>query len=480
MLSPWALEEMNEADLGDKRLNERLRQIVSNLGERPTASIPAACGGHAELTAAYRFFDNERVTPENILAPHFAMTRQRIAAQEVALFVQDTSEIDVTRPKQKVAGAGPLDRSSRRGAFLHLMEAFSVDGVPLGAVWCDIWARDEASLELSAEEKRRQRKEAPIEEKESYRWIQGVQQVRDVAQAYPEVKCIAISDSESDIYELFIEPRGEINPVHWLVRFCQDRAVLKSEDSPAGLIRQRVLEAPVLFSHQIHVRGRTAKISCEKRGRRQPRKDRDATVEVRATSMTLRPPSRPGMKLATVTVNVVMVREVDPPPDDEPIEWILITTLPIDSLVQVREIIQYYCTRWMIEVFFKTLKSGCRVEERRFEALDRLSACLAVYLIVAWRTLFVCRMGQTCPDMDCETIFEPSEWKSVWVAVHREKPPKKPPTLKVMVRLIAQLGGYVNRTNRKDPPGPQTVWLGLQRMRDLAWGWDTFGPGANK
>lgn len=480
MISPWVMEEMNESNLGDKRLDDRILQIVSDFGERPTASIPAACGGCSELAAAYRFFDNDRVTSEKILSSHISKTHQRIAAQEVALFVQDTSEIDLTRPKQKVQGAGPLDRSARRGAFLHLMEAFTTDGVPLGAVWADIWARDEESLEISAEEKQRQRKAAKIEDKESYRWIEGVQQARDVAQKCPGTKCVVISDSESDIYELFIEPRGEINPIQWLVRLCQNRAVLKSDDSPAGLIRQRVLAAPVRFTKQIQVRGRTAKVSCEKRGRRQPRQDREATVEIRTTTMTLRPPYRPGEKLEKVTVNVVMVREVNPPDDDEPIEWILITTLPIDTLEQVFEIIQYYCTRWMIELFFKTLKSGCCVENRRFEALDRLTACLAVYIIVAWRTLLVYRLGQSCPDIDCETIFDPSEWKSVWVAVHRKNPPKKSPTLKVMVRLIAQLGSYVNRTNRKDPPGPQTVWLGIQRMRDLAWGWNTFGPGATR
>jgi hypothetical protein len=129
---------------------------------------------------------------------------------------------------------------------------------------------------------------------------------------------------------------------------------------------------------------------------------------------------------------------------------------------------------------FRTLKSGCRVEERRFEQVDRVLVCLAVYLIVAWRTLYVCRLGRGFPDLDCEAVFEPSEWQSVWVAVVRQKPPRKPPRLGEMIRVIAQLGGYVNRPNRDDPPGPQTVWIGLQRMHDLAWAWDTFGPGARK
>ena len=126
------------------------------------------------------------------------------------------------------------------------------------------------------------------------------------------------------------------------------------------------------------------------------------------------------------------------------------------------------------------MKSGCRIEKRRLETASRIESCLAVYLIVSWRTLFVCRVGRSCPDLDCEAVFEPSEWKSVWLAVKGKPLPKKPPRLVEMIRLIGQLGGYVNRPERKDEPGPQTVWIGLQRMHDLAWAWDVFGPGASK
>ncbi len=183
--------------------------------------------------------------------------------------------------------------------------------------------------------------------------------------------------------------------------------------------------------------------------------------------------------MSPVTVNVVLVRELNPPADDEPVEWLLVTTLGIEDVEQVRLIIQYYTVRWMIEVLFRTLKSGCRVEARRFEHVDRLLPCLAVYLIVAWRTLFACRLARSCPDIDCEAVFEPSEWQSVWTTVRRQPLPSSPPCLNDMVRLVAQLGGYVNRPNRSDPPGPPTLWIGLQRTRDLAWAWDTFGPGAN-
>jgi hypothetical protein len=238
------------------------------------------------------------------------------------------------------------------------------------------------------------------------------------------------------------------------------------------------MASPVLFTKGISVRGRHAKTSCETRTRRQPRESRTAEVEVRAARVTLQPPADSDRPLLPVSVNVVLVRELNPPEGEDPIEWILLTTLPIDTIEDVQKIVQYYYVRWMIEVLFRTLKSGCRVEERRFEHIDRLLPCLAVYLIVAWRTLMVCRLGRSCPDIDCEAVFEPSEWQSVWMAIHRKAPPRRSPKLVEMLRLIGQLGGYVNRPNRTDPPGPQTIWLGMQRMRDLAWAWDTFGPGA--
>ncbi|MBW3599929.1 MAG: IS4 family transposase [Planctomycetes bacterium] len=473
MATEWAVEEMSGADLKDKRLNDRLTEVLSALGERPTASIPAACGGYAEMAAAYRFFDNEKSTAERILAPHHQRTRERMKAQPVVLMVQDTTEADVTRPEQQMAGAGPLAAASRQGVFLHSLQAYTPNGLPLGEVWSDRWARDEASLEKPQEEKRQERKAAPIEEKESFRWLEGLRQARETAEECRETQCICVADSEADIYELFAEPRG---PVHWLIRACQDRALVRGGKDEANLIH-KAIEAPVLFTRQISVRGRKAKVACETRGRRQPRKNRKATVEVRAAAMTLRPPSRPDRRLPAVQVNVVLVREVDPPPDDESVEWILVTTLPIETIEQVEEIVAYYCVRWMIEIYFRTLKSGCRIEDRRIEHVDRFTACLAVYQIIAWRTLYVCHLGRSCPDLDCEAVFDPAEWKSVWVAVHRKSPPRQPPRLADMIRLIAQLGGYVNRTNRKDPPGPQTVWLGMQRMCDLAWAWETFGPG---
>jgi hypothetical protein len=468
------VDEMKTADLSDKRITERLKQVLSELAARPTLSIPAACGGRAEMTAAYRFFDYQKTTFENILRPHGAATRKRIAAEPVVVLVQDTTEIDMTKPQLVVRGAGPLDGNSRRGALLHLLHGFTPDGTPLGTLAAQAWTREEEAHCASLT--RAERAQTPIEEKESYRWVTTLGEAQQVAQDCPMTRCICVADSEADIYEVLIQGTAEAESVDWIVRACQDRAVRPKNpvESSAGHLTEQLLAAPVLFTQTIQVRDRKGKVACEARGRRQPRESRETEVSVRAAQATLRGPYRPGGKLPDVAINVVLVREEHPPENEVPIEWILLTSLPIEGLEQVRRVIQCYTVRCMIEIYFRVLKSGCRVESRRLETLDRQLNCLAVFMIVAWRTLFVCRLGRSCPNMSCEVIFEPAEWKSTWKVVQKEDPPREPPTLRIMIKMVAQLGGYVYRAHSN--PGPQTLWIGLQRVHDFAFCWETFGP----
>lgn len=473
MLAPWVVTEMRSVNFYDKRLDDRLQEVLLQFSARPSASIPAACGGYAETTAAYRFLGNEKVTLEGILASHIKATKARIAAQTCAVVAQDTSELDFTRPDSQVAGAGPMDGSDRRGAFLHLLHAFADDGTPLGTVAAKPWTREEDAPKTP--------RSAPIEEKESQRWVDALRTSQQLAREVPGTQVICVADSEADIYELLAEAEMVRRNFQWIVRACYDRSLQKPEENSEktaaepSFLAAAVGAQEVLFTSAIRVRGRKPKVACEKRARRSARESREATVEVRAVRVKLRPPPRKDRVLPPIEVNVVLVREIDPPAGEEPVEWVLLTSLPIDSDEDVRNIIRHYCTRWMIEIFFRTLKSGCRIEQRRFETMHRMLNCLGVYLIVAWRTLFVCRMGRSCPDISCEAVFDEAEWKSVYQFVKHEPPPEEPPRLQAMVRLVAQLGGYVNK-KREDEPGPQTVWLGIARMNDLAHCWSIFRP----
>ncbi len=359
--------------------------------------------------------------------------------------------------------------------FFHPLIAFNTHGLPLGVVWQKSWARDQIGTKLTAKEKRERRRKTPIEEKESIRWVEGIRAAREVAEACPRTPCICVGDSEADIYEMFSEPRTTSEgQVHLLVRAGQDRALSDRSENCLEAVRA----TPCLYQCSVDVSTRKSMIKGDTRKRRESRDARIAEVQIRATMVTLRPPSRPDRKLPEVTVNVVLVEETNPPEGETPIQWLLVTSLPIAEPEQVRQIVSYYCIRWQIEIYFRTLKSGCRIEARQFEKFGRLLNCLAVYSIVAWKVMYLCRLGRECPDLDCEVIFEPSEWKSVFITVGNADPPSTPPRLNQIIRMIATLGGYVDRTSTE--PGPQTLWLGLQRVHDLSTAWEAFGPEKTK
>lgn len=466
------VDEVYGADFGDKRLGKRLSTVISELGETPNLSIPAATHTRAEMEGAYRFFSNDKVTPEKILEPHIQATKERIAKTDFVLLVQDTTEFDLTRPQQQVVGAGPLSSATRRGVYHHPLLAFDSAGLPLGTAWQKTWARETIETTLTSKEKSKKRKTTPIEEKESIRWVEGIRASREVAVACPQTTCVCVGDSEADIYELFSEPRrAKGSEVHLLVRACQERVTI---DESNWL--KNVRATPCLYECKFNVSARTAKAYTNTPDREKSRDARIATVEIRATTVTLSPPERFDRKLPKVSINVVLIEEIDPPEGCVPIQWLLVTTLPIDSLEQVKVIVQSYCIRWQIEIYFRTIKTGCRVERRQFETLQRLLNCYAVYSIVAWRIMYLCRLGRECPDLSCEIVFEPCEWKSVYVTATRKTLPATPPRLNEIIRMIASLGGYVDRVSTE--PGPQTLWIGLQRVHDLSTAWKAFGPGS--
>jgi hypothetical protein len=486
VVSDWAAEESVLADFGDERLNHRYARIVSSLGNNPNLSIPAGCSGRAEMEATYRFIDNDKVTFEKILAPHSLCMLRRAAGQAIVLLVNDTTEIDLTRPHQQVAGAGGLDGSARRGIFAHVLHGFTPAGMPLGTLSAQIINRplEPKHKGKTKLEKEKLRAATPIEQKESMRWLTAFREARQAAGELPDTQCIYVADSEADIYEILAEPRqtSDGRQMDLLVRGCRER-LLAMEDaagdssSCSRFLQQAASSAAMLYTMQLPIRAREAKIKSKPRGRRHTtRSARLARLQVRAAAVRLHPPDRPDRKLPEVSINVVLANEVDAPEGEEPVQWILLTTLPIGTTEQVKDVLDFYCKRWNIELLFRTLKSGCRIEQRRFEQVQRVECALGLYLIAAWRTLFVTFVSRQCPEMDCQKIFEPSEWKAVWVATQRKPPPDAPPGLQHIVQLIAQLGGYIPGKNRK--PGVQTIWIGMQRMHDLALAWDVFGPEA--
>jgi len=243
---------------------------------------------------------------------------------------------------------------------------------------------------------------------------------------------------------------------------------------------RKVLERakPEIF-HEVMLEQITVEVSQrvpkskDKRKRKQPRSARTAVLAIRAVRVKLQAPNRAGTKLADVEVNVVLVREIEPPEGEEAIEWLLLTSLPIGTMEDVHRIIQYYCCRWNIEIYYRILKSGCKVEESQLEKASRFRPYLALCMIVAWRVMYVMMLGRECPDLPCDVAFDDEEWRAVYAVVKNETPPKEPPSLGEMVVMVAMLGGYMNRKGDGEP-GPKAMWVGMQRMTDLALAWRAF------
>lgn len=467
-MQDWIELETQGADFGDERLDARYQILLEQLSDKPSLSIPAACGGQAETAAAYRFFDNEKTNAANVLAPHRNATLERIRAERVVIVAQDTTEVDLTRKQEKVGG--PLDAGSRWGLFVHSILVMTPERVPLGVVDADMWSRDPKELEKSTKQRKKERRQKSFEEKESYRWFEGYQTACQIAIEAPDTKVICVSDSEGDIYECFLAgAREDAKRAGWIVRANHVDRALAEEDR--NLLQLLACQAP-LGKMTVQVSQRDAALD-DSRNRQKPRESRTAEMTVRSVRTLLNSPHRSGEKLAPVYVNAVLVREEHPPEGEAPIEWLLLTSLPIATFAEACQVAGYYACRWEIEVFFRVLKSGCKIEELQFEREDRLQVCLAMYLIAAWRVQYVLKLGRACPDMGCDAVFTEAEWKSVYVIAKQKPAPKSPPTLAEIVPLIASLGGYLGRKH-DGPAGPKTMWIGLQRLRDFALAWTAF------
>ena len=481
-MQTWVDVETEGLDLGDVRLDSRCRSILRDLGDKPAMSIPAACGGWSETLAAYRFFDNSSVTPEKILEPHRNSTLKRMAMESTVVVAQDTTVLTLTRPKQQVAGAGPLSDEHNHGMFDHPCLALNAQGVPLGVLSAKFWSRDwetfYANKELSNSQKAVAKRALPFTDKESYRWLEGYMQCCQAAQACPDTQVIVVSDSEADIIDCFAyanEIRAREVAAHWITRAFQDRALAKSPDS--SKLWEACENAPVLTRLEVEVRANNPK-SGDKTKRNQKRSARHTEVEVRALTVEVKGQPRVEGKLAAQKINAVHIREINPPPGERPVEWLLLTSLNIDTVDNVVQIIRYYVLRWKIEIYFRILKVGCGIEELQFETIERYQRCLAIYMIVAWRVFYLTMLSRACPDMSCESVLEPEEWKALYAVVNKKTATTSPPTLNQAVKWIARLGGHLGRKG-DGPPGPQTTWSGLQRLRDFAIAWTIFGPDAN-
>ena len=455
---------MGPMDLGDARLNRRVESLVEQLIEHPEDSIPVACGSWAATIAAYRLLDNESVRPEAIVAGVAQATVARCPSEGVLLAVQDTTSIDYTS-HQATEGLGPLESPLKRGVFVHTTLAVTPDGTPLGVLDQQLWARDSETPG-----KRQQRAALPIEAKESAKWLRSVR--RSLERVSGGCQVVTVADREADVYEVFA--LATELACAWLIRARHDRRL----SGAAGSVEQTVAASPVLATQTVEV------------SRQVNHPARIATVEVRALQVTVAPPRPKGKRakadwwtahpdvepvgpstMGDLALGVILVSEPDPPQGVAPVQWLLVTSLPLTTVSAVLTCIRYYRLRWLVERFHYVLKSGCQVEKLQLGHAARLQRALTIYSAVAAWLLQATHLARTTPDGPATLIMADEVWRVLLRVRYPHRPlPAEPPTVREAIRLVAQLGGFLARTGDGEP-GEKTIWRGFRRLADMVFAW---------
>jgi hypothetical protein len=377
------------------------------------------------VKAAYRLLDNEALDWRVVLDAHGGPTAARMAQEARVLCIQDTTELDFTG-QPGIAGLGRLTYERQHGMYVHPTLAVSGDGVALGVLDAWMWSR-------------KPKGEADITE--SLRWTEGYERVAELAARLPGTRLVYVADREGDLRELIDRAAESDHVADYLLRARHDRALADGgklradveKQVPLGEVEFRLPPAP-------------------------GRKGRTATQTVRVARVALAP--RGGK---TREVTAILAREESPPEGEKPVEWLLLTNEAVETLDGACLRIGWYRKRWLVEVFFRILKSGCRVEALQLATVERLERALALYLVIAWRILHLVTLGRDSPGLPCDVAFSAEEWRAAWLVARRCPPPDAPPPLGEMVRIVAGFGGFLGR-KADGHPGPKALWEGLLKL----------------
>jgi hypothetical protein len=398
----WVSEELDGLDLGDRRLEKRFALMLQSRWTRPDCSFFRSFGSAAAGQSAYRLIESVQaeVTFENLLAPHRLQTHRRVAAESLVFLAQDTTALSYNT-LGKTTGLGPVGDNAKpgRGLWLHSMQAFRTDGIPLGCAWAKLWAR-------SAQSDTAHRNEQSVDEKESSRWLEAYQAAARMARSMPQTHLIVGGDRESDIFELFDQTTVAAPNLHLLVRAQHDRMLSEGQKLFAHL-----LEQPCGGTMEVRV------------PRREKRPARLATLELRWACIQAAPP-RVALKKSwqPITLYAVLAREINTPVGQEPIEWVLLTDWKVDSLKMAVRLVRWYSLRWGIECWHQTLKDVCKIEKRQMESAAALERALVLDMIVAWRALMLCRLGKAHPAWKASFFYSAEELAVL--EVYRDKLPR--------------------------------------------------------
>jgi len=461
----WVVNEFGNAPLGDQRLSRRLVQSMKRQAEDPMRAFTSVANGDwAAVKGYYRLIDqpeDSAVTPENILRPHRERTVRRLAAQETVLCIQDGSDLNFAKRPQ-TTGLGVIGTNQTgaqtRGLHLHSTFALSTDGLPLGVL--------RAHFEAPVARNEDDGKLAP-EHKKSFQWIEGLRDCVELSQALPSTRVVSVMDREADCFELFDEQR-RTSLVELLVRACVNRRIEGDQEPSTAKLFDTLRAAPAQGHRELLVQRSSARPKASKQKAKVKRQQRIAKVALRYQPITLAPTARQYKDRPPIELWAVHAGEVDPPEGVEPIEWFLLTTMPVTSPEDAAMLLRWYALRWRIEDWHRVLKTGCRVEKLGHDSAERLERAIAMRLVIAWRVMLMTLLGREVPELPPDIVFSELEI-SVLGAFAQSRGLPVPSTLGEAVVMLARLGGYLAR-NHDPPPGHQLMWQGYATLTAMAVG----------
>lgn len=453
--------EFEGAPLGDRRLEARLVSLAERIRAAPDQSFPDIAATEAELTALYRFLNNDSVSAANVMKPHQDQTVLRCVEARRVIVIHDTSEIEFSGETRR-RGLGRLRSQNDQGFLLHASLAVAGDGSrrPLGVPGVHTWVRE--SLGNSRHNDGRKKgggDYADDANKESARWWSLIEEIETRLAGLDTVHTF---DREGDSYVLLRQLLDK--DVHFVTRMARDRVVLDRDNERIGRVSEVLLDVVDILALEIPLSQRGPKIAPN--SAESPREARLARLAVGSTRMHLAPPNYIDGTPESLDVNVVYVHEIEPPPGVEPVAWVLITSEPVTTSEEIRAVLDVYRTRWLIEEFFKALKTGCSLEKRQLDNYGSISAALAIFLPIAWQLLLLRSLARTQPDEPAELVLTTTQCEVLRAAVPPLRLPARP-TVAQALRAVAYLGGHFT----KRAPGWLVLGRGLEKLLDLETGW---------
>jgi hypothetical protein len=432
------LEDFSGVDFGDIRREKRFISILNNVSNQPGSSIPKQTDSWYDAKATYNFFKNDEVSLAALQKALMHYGVKQVGNENSLLILHDISNISFN--DLEAEGLGYLDSKEGRGILCYSSMAATPDGNPLSLLYQQTWVRP-----LDQLGKGEKRKERSFEDKESYRWYEGMQETTKLLG--DTIHKIHIADRQADIYDIFFtgyEPNTDL-----LIRAGYNRK--SSEGNP---VWDLVGEQPPVAAITLEIPDVTGK------------NKQAIPAQVRYQQVKILRPSRSENQFESIMLTAIEIKEdsASTRKDEDKIHWKLLTTIEVESVTAALQCVKWYTYRWLIERFHYVLKSGTRIEDLQLKQSESLQKAITVYSLAAFRIMQLVYDSRFHPTVSCEIALTPTQWKVLYILIHKKKQtPTQPPSLGQAVSWIGKLGGHLGRKS-DGPPGLKTVWLGYAKL----------------